>query len=162
MPDDVKKPVLEEATTGRRRFLAGAAAGSTAAVAATIGAMPTAEAKIGNVDTTPVTDTLTDSEAEMLTERAAGLTEQEIILHNWSLEGYGDSPVPDLTDEDVESLERAFISRNRRLWGLGDQASLAPNMVNSAHASTSCCCCPASCCCASVDAKPVRTRRVIA
>ena len=127
-----------------------------------IGAMSTAEAKIGNVDTTPITDTLTDSEADMLTERAAGLTEREVILHNWALEGYGESPVPDITDDDVTSLEQAFISRNRRLWGLGDQASLAPSMINSAHASTSCCCCPASPCCASVDSKPVRTRRVIA
>ena len=147
--------------TGRRRFLAGAAVGSTAAVAATLGGMSPAQARIGNVDQTPITDTLTESEVNMLTPRARELTELQVILHNWSLHGYGESPVPDMTQEDVESLELAFISRNRRLWGIEDHASLAPDMINSAHASVSCCCCPASCCCASVDAQPVRTRRVI-
>lgn len=162
MPDDTKKSVQEELSTGRRRFLAGAAAGSAAAVAASFGGISAAQAKIGNVDMTPITDTLTDAEAGMLTERASGLKEKDVILHNWSLAGYGESPVPDMTDEDVKSLEKAFISRNRRLWGLEEHASLAPGMINSAHAGVACCCCPASCCCASVDAKPVRTRRVIA
>ena len=131
-------------------------------VATTVGGMSPADAKIGNVDETPITDTLTESEAEMLTPAARDLSELEVILHNWSLHGHGDSPVPELTEADVESLERAFISRNRRLWGIEEHASLAPSLVNSAHAGTSCCCCPASCCCASVDAQPVRTRRVIA
>lgn len=151
-----------EVKTDRRRFLAGAAVGSAAAMAAVVGNSNPAEAKIGNVATTPITDTLTDEEISWLTPRAKQLTEHQVILHNWSKAGYQNGPVPDLSDEDVKSLERAFISRNRRLWGIQETASLAPNMVNSAHAGVSCCCCPASCCCAAVGAKAVRTRRVIA
>ena len=149
-----------EVKTNRRKFLAGATMASAGAVATTFAGMTEAEAKIGSVHTTPITDTLTDSEIELLTETAKGLTEREVILYNWSLNGNAVSPV-ELSEEDVLSLEKAFVSRNRRLWGLEESASLAPGLVNSAHASTSCCCCPASCCCAPVDSKPVRTRRVI-
>jgi hypothetical protein len=155
---------LDAAAPGRRRFLAGATVGTAAAFAATLAGPDSAEAKVGDVHNTPITDTLTESEIALLTPKARTLTELEVILHNWSEAGHTKSKAPELSEEDVKSLEKAFVMRNRRLWGIEDeQASLAPGLVDTAHAgTTACCCCPASCCCASVDARPVRTRRIIA
>ena len=142
MTDETHNDAAEPA---RRRFLAGAAIGGAAALAATFGP-DSAEAKIGHVHSTPITDTLSKSEAAMLTDKARSLTEHDVIMHNWAKAGYTKSKAPELAEADVSSLEKAFVSRNRRLWGIEDEhASLAPGLVDTAHASTACCCCPASC-----------------
>ena len=149
---------------GRRRFIAGAATGSLAAVVAVIGDSIPAEAAIGSVKKTPITDTLTNEEAAWLTPAARALTEYDVIRYNYKVHGYNNKgDAPNLAVADVKSLERAFTSRDRRLYGIAEVASRAPNMVSKAHAnSVSCCCCPASCCCAAVGSKAIRTRRVIA
>ncbi|HEY9420679.1 MAG TPA: twin-arginine translocation signal domain-containing protein [Thermoanaerobaculia bacterium] len=151
----------KEAATSRRQFLVGA----TAAVALTTTGNAAAAGFPcgGDIAKTAIGDTLNAAEKKMLTPAAAKLTEKDVLLYNWAKAGHGKSSVQ-LADEDVKSLERAFIARDKRLYNLKDQAaSLAPNLaVEALGSDCCCCCCPASCCSAAAETKPVRSRRVFA
>jgi len=149
------------ANTGRRSFLAGAGAVSAAVAVTTLtGAKPASSQTEPGV--TSITDTLNDAEIAMLTPAARNITEGDAHLHMWATMGHGGKLVEGLTADDILSLEKAFVANAKRLWGLDEISSLAPNMINSAHAGvTACCCCAPCCCCAAVDGNQSRTRRLV-
>lgn len=162
MKSDPKTGSTQVSTkTGRRSFLAGAGAVSAAVAVTTLsGAKPASSQTEPGV--TSITDTLNDAETAMLTPAARNITEGDAHLHMWATTGHGGKLAEGLTADDILSLEKAFVANAKRLWGLDEMSSLAPNMINSAHAGTSCCCCCAPCCCcAAVDRHQSRTRRLV-
>lgn len=107
---------------------------------------------------TPITDTLNNDERGMLTAAASKFTEREVLLNNWAMAGKGESPIPQITWEDMKSLEKAFIARDQRLYGLdGQSGGMSAEPEGS---DCCCCCCPASCCSAAAEVRPARSRRV--
>jgi hypothetical protein len=150
---------MSERKIGRREVLT---AGSAAAIGVGAAATATPAAAQAADPSTPITDSLSEEQASLLTDAATALTEGDAVLLNKSLRN-PDEPLPEalasLTTDDVQSLHSAFQGAHENMFEL---ASLSPSMVGMAHAETKACCCctPASCCCAAAQTVPSRSRQI--